>query len=210
MVINEIDDRAVLTRERAQALAQYRAAMLVRPGCFRIGSGIARVYFFRVERGIAPAPQFLERLEAGNGKQPGRRSGAAPKFVCTPPNREKNLAGEVVAARRIAKEAQDEPIDARLVAREEGVHGEPIAGCDPRYQRGVRHVTSRARQRREAGTADSPVNSGRFATVHIDLPLKNTSKHRRIGAAQSIAPKSCGIHFWLAELSEGLELPINV
>jgi hypothetical protein len=45
----------------------------------------------------------------------------------TPPNREKNLAGEVVRARGIADEAQDEAIDARLVAREQSVHGEPVA-----------------------------------------------------------------------------------
>jgi hypothetical protein len=43
VIINEVDDRAVLGRERAQALAQHRAAMLVRPGGFRIGSGITRV-----------------------------------------------------------------------------------------------------------------------------------------------------------------------
>src|SRR4029453_7117865 len=30
-------------------------------------------------------------------------------------------------------------------------------------------------------------------------------KHRRIGPAQSIAPGSCAIRFWLATLSEGLE-----
>jgi hypothetical protein len=181
MVINEIDDRAVLARERAQALAQYRAAMLVCPGCFRIGSGIVRIYFFGVGRGGAPAPQFLERLEAGNRKQPGRSSGVAPKLVCTPPNREKNLTSEIVAARRIADEAQDEPIDARLVAREEGVHGGLVAGCDPGYQSRVRHVTSRARQRGEAGTAHRPVNSGRFANVHIDLPLKTRASIVELG-----------------------------
>jgi hypothetical protein len=42
--------------------------MLVCPGCFRIGSGIARVRLFQVGRGVAPAPQFAERLEAGNRK----------------------------------------------------------------------------------------------------------------------------------------------
>jgi hypothetical protein len=51
------------------------------------------------------------------------------------------------------------------------VHGEPVARCDPGNQRGIRHVTSCARARREAGTGGSPVNSGRFGMVHIDLPL---------------------------------------
>jgi Cobalamin synthesis protein cobW C-terminal domain len=149
--------------------AQHRAAMLVRPGCFGIGSGIARVHFFWGRRGVAPAPQFLERLEARNRKQPGRRSGAPLKLVRMPPNREKNLAGEVVGARRIADEAQDEAIDARLVAREQDVHREPVAGCDPRDQRGVRHVRSRARRRRDdqrisslSLTSDQPMNAERF------------------------------------------------
>jgi hypothetical protein len=88
-----------------------------------------------------------------------------------PPNREKDLAGEVVGARRIADEAQDETIDAGLVAREQRVHGEPVAGCDPGNQRGVRHVTSRARQRCQAGKGGSHLNSGRFGMVHVDLPL---------------------------------------
>jgi hypothetical protein len=57
------------------------------------------------------------------------------------------------------------------VAREQRVHGEPVAGCDPGNQRGVRHVTSRARQRRQAGTGGSDVNRGRFGMVHVDLPL---------------------------------------
>src|SRR6476660_6095807 len=96
MIINEIDDYAVLGRERAQALAQHRAAMLVRPGCFGIGSGIVCVRLFQVGRGVAPAPQLVERLEARNRKQPGRRSRTPPKLVRTSPDREKDLAGEVV------------------------------------------------------------------------------------------------------------------
>jgi hypothetical protein len=104
----------------------------------RIGSGITRVRLFQVGRGVEPAPQFVERLEARNRKQPGRRSRAPPKLVRMPPNREKDLAGEVVGARRIADEAQDEAIDTRLVAREQRVHGEPVAGCDLGNQRGVR------------------------------------------------------------------------
>jgi hypothetical protein len=178
-------------------------------------SGIARVRLFQVGRGVAPTPQFREYLEACNRKQPGRRSSALTKLVRIPPNREKNLAGEVVGARGIANEAQDEAIDARLVAREQGLHGEPIAGCDPRDQRRVCHVASRARRRREAGTGGSLVNSGNFATIHVDLPSCRIAKlltlgwqpaglaqcsaflawhkHRRIGAPQSIAPGSCGI-----------------
>jgi hypothetical protein len=70
VIINKIDDRAVLGRERAQALAQHCAAMVVRPGCFGIGSGIARVRLFQVGRGVAPAPQLVERLEARNRQQP--------------------------------------------------------------------------------------------------------------------------------------------
>jgi hypothetical protein len=93
-----------------------------------------------------------------------------------PPNREKNFAGKVVAARRIVNEAQDEPINARLVAREEGVHGKLIAGCDPRYQRVVRHITSRPR-RREAATAGSPISAGRFAGVHVDLSFVRIRRH---------------------------------
>jgi hypothetical protein len=69
---------------------------------------------------------------------------------------------------------------------------------------------SRARQRREVGTADSPADSGRFAKVHVDHPLKKHEQASSNWAAQSIAPRSCGIHFWLAALSEGLELAINV
>src|SRR5215470_20432452 len=88
-----------------------------------------------------------------------------------PPNREKNLASEIVGARRIADETQDEAVDARLVAREQGVHREPVAGCDPRDQRGVWHVAARAPRRHEASTGGSPVNSGRFRMVHVDLPL---------------------------------------
>jgi hypothetical protein len=125
---------------------------------------------FQVGRGVAPTPQFGECLEACNRKQPGRRSSAPPKLVRIPPNREKNLAGEVVGARGIADETQDEAIDARLVAGEQGVHGEPVAGCNPRDQRGVRHVTWRARRRGEASTSGGSVNSGHFA-IHIDLSL---------------------------------------
>jgi len=96
---------------------------------------------------------------------------ASTKLVRMAPNREKNLAGEVVGARRIAHEAQDEAIDAGLVAGEQGVHGEPVARCDPHDQRAIRHVTSRTPHRREGGIGGSSVNSGRFAMVHIDLPF---------------------------------------
>jgi hypothetical protein len=121
---------------------------------------------FWIRRAVAPTPQFLQRLEARNRNQPCRRSGTPAKLVCMLPNREKNLAGDVVGARSVADEPQDEAIDARLVAREKGVHGEPVASCDPRNQRGVHHVTSRTRQWREPGKGGSPVNRGRFATVH--------------------------------------------
>jgi hypothetical protein len=171
VIIDEVDDGVVLGRERAQALAQDSVAMLVSPACFGIGSGIGRVRFYWLGRDVAPAPQFRERLEARNRKQPGRRSRVPPKLGRIPPNREKNLTGEVVGARPIADEAQDEAIDTNLVAREQGVHGEPVAGCDPRNQGGIRHVTSRARRRREVRTGGSPVNSGRFAIIHVNFPF---------------------------------------
>jgi hypothetical protein len=61
------------------------------------------------------------------------------------PDVEKYFADQILRHLLVANQAQDKPVDALLVAHEEGPHGQPVASCDPLDQSLVRSSAQRRR-----------------------------------------------------------------
>src|ERR1700754_2626540 len=78
VVVDEVDDLAMLHRELVEAAAQDLAAVLLLGGDFRIVAVVLdRFDHFLVELILSAAPTGGERLVAGHRQHPGRDRGAA-------------------------------------------------------------------------------------------------------------------------------------
>ncbi len=87
---------------------------------------------------LGPASQHRERLEARDAQQPGRDCGASLEFSGLTPDVEEHVADQVLRRCLVAYQPQYKPVDRDMVAREQHLHGEPVAVGDPSDQNLVR------------------------------------------------------------------------
>ena len=160
MVVDEVDDLAMLGRQSGQALPQHRAFIFLRQRHFRIvgvifnGRGRLIIQFL-----LAAPPQRRQRLEAGDAQHPGRDRRASLELFGLPPDVEKHFADQVLRRCFVAHHPQHEPVDADMMTREQDLHGEPIAAGDASDQNLVR---SRLHRQAIGSCIKSPAAACRF------------------------------------------------
>jgi hypothetical protein len=93
VVVDEIDDLAMSRGQPGQAIAQDFSPMLDLEVRFRIVGWIDAFRARFIGRRLRPAPQFGERLVAGDRQEPSRHRGARLKPMRLPPDAEEHLAG---------------------------------------------------------------------------------------------------------------------
>ena len=92
-------------------------------------------------------PQLCEGLVACNRKEPGGEARARREALGLLPDAQECLAGHVLGEGFIADETQHEAIDPGMVAREQGLHGKPVAGRNLGDERLVGILTLRLSRR---------------------------------------------------------------
>ena len=146
VIVDEVDDLAVLARQPRQAPAQDFTPVLALQRRFQIVARSNLDILFQCH--IAPAPDRGHRLVAGDGQEPGRGRRAPLEPVCVPPRGDERFAGDVLGQRPVAHEPQDEAVDPGVVARIQDLHRRPVAASDPFEQCLVRLVLARRTGRR--------------------------------------------------------------
>jgi hypothetical protein len=91
-----------------------------------LGPGSSGCLLF-VELFRRPAPQYRQRLVAGNRQKPRGNLGSGLELGSLTPNVQEHLANEILGSRLVGDEAQQEPVDAHVVASEQNPHGMPVA-----------------------------------------------------------------------------------
>ena len=132
VVVDEIDDLPMFGRKADETVPDDRTLVLLREGRFRIVRRILDCQCRLVVQFLVRfAPQRRQSLEPRDCQQPGRNRG--PRFEPTSltPHVKKNFADQVLGLRFIAHETQREPVNPHVVAREQHLHCEPVAGRNP-------------------------------------------------------------------------------
>jgi hypothetical protein len=93
VVVDEIDDLAMARGQSGQAIAQDFSPMLDLKVPFRIVGWIDAFRTRFIGRRRRPAPQFGERLVAGDRQEPSHHRRARLEPIRLPPDAEEHLAG---------------------------------------------------------------------------------------------------------------------
>ena len=79
-------------------------------------------------------PHGRERFVPRHGQKPRRYRRTRLEPPGLPPDIQKNVADDVLRHRLVSHQPQNEAVDAQLMSRKQGPHGELIALSDPPHQ----------------------------------------------------------------------------
>ena len=103
MVVDEVDDFAMIARQACEASAQHLGAMLALERNLGIVRAVADFGDATLVAGqLGPASQLAQRFIAGDGEQPGGDAGAAFESMRLLPDAQENLAGEILGRSVVA------------------------------------------------------------------------------------------------------------